>query len=340
MSFRYIGNKTKLAEVIGDLISRVVPEGGVVADPMCGTASMSVALKQRGYKVVAGDLMTFAVQHAKVRLNLSAPPLFSGLGLPYEVALKHLNTIEPVPGLFFREYSDAGAPVEDVPPRKYFTGENAQHVDAILQNLASWSSFLTDDEEALLRHDLVLAINRVANIAGTYGHYRSTFSDAALKKIELRPYEFDSGPVEGHTVIQGPVEKISRQVHADACYLDPPYMKRQYAANYHLLETVARGDQPRPVGRSGLRDWWDQYSDFCSKRKISSAFEKAILPMDCPVFFISYSEDGLLRPEQMIELLGKFGDVERHEFSYKRFKSNVGGAGGMLQEHLYELHRR
>ncbi len=33
-------------------------------------------------------------------------------------------------------------------------------------------------------------------------------------------------------------------MNAYLCYVDPPYMKRQYAANYHLLETIAKGDNP------------------------------------------------------------------------------------------------
>ena len=30
----------------------------------------------------------------------------------------------------------------------------------------------------------------------------------------------------------------------DAVYADPPYTKRQYAAYYHILETIAAGDRP------------------------------------------------------------------------------------------------
>ena len=72
--------------------------------------------------------------------------------------------------------------------------------------------------------------------------------------------------------IRGQAETVAPLIEADLCYIDPPYMKRQYAANYHIIETIARGDSPEAVGVSGLRPWRDQYSDFCSKVKIRDAF--------------------------------------------------------------------
>ena len=42
-------------------------------------------------------------------------------------------------------------------------------------------------------------------------------------------------------------------MRGDILYLDPPYNARQYIANYHLLETVARYDSPKIKGLTGLR---------------------------------------------------------------------------------------
>lgn len=339
MAYRYIGNKTRIADQIVDVVSRYVNPGQVVADPMCGTASMSAALRSKGFRVVASDILTFAVHHARVRLLLDGPPVFEGLSMEYERVLLELNGLEPVEGLFNREYGPDGFPSEGYPPRKYFSGHNARRIDAIREQLREWSPKLTLTENALLHHDLVLAANRVANIAGTYGHFRSSWSSNALGELTLRPSEFGEGPTEGHVILQGPVETLAASITADACYLDPPYMKRQYAANYHILETLARGDDPRAVGVSGLRDWWDQYSDFCSKRNISEAFSETFNNMDCPLFFISYSEDGLLSPERMGELFAEFGEVERFDFDLQRFKSNKGGLGGTVTEYLYVVRK-
>ena len=339
MSYRYLGNKARIADRVLDVIGKRLGSGATVADPMCGTASMSAAFKGHGFRVLASDLMTFAVQHAQVRLLLGEEPPFDGLGLRYPEALTELNSAPHVRGLFWREYSPAGTPRAGVPARMYFTPHNASKIDGIRTVLQSWAPRLTDLERSLLHHDLVLAANRVANIAGTYGHFRSTWSSTALKSVSLRATRFDGFIGENHEVRQGAVEALAPTISADACYLDPPYKKRQYAANYHILETLARGDEPEALGLSGLRDWWDQYSDFCSKRKIGDAFAAAIEPMECSLFFVSYSEDGLMSPEFMRETLSRFGCVTREEFSHQRFKSNSGGEGGNLMEHVYVVRR-
>jgi adenine-specific DNA-methyltransferase len=117
-------------------------------------------------------------------------------------------------------------------------------------------------------------------------------------------------------------------------------MKRQYAANYHLLETIARGDEPDAVGISGLRPWRDQYSDFCSKLKIRGAFERILRQIKCPEVLISYSEDGLLSRNEMLNFLESFGQVRYMEYGIPRFKSNRGGSGGFVTEYFFFLSLR
>ena len=38
--------------------------------------------------------------------------------------------------------------------------------------------------------------------------------------------------------------KLIEQISGDILYLDPPYNERQYLPNYHLLETIAKYDNP------------------------------------------------------------------------------------------------
>ena len=61
MSYRYLGNKTRLTDWIVGQIVRVLPAGSSIADPMCGTASVSIALARAGYSVTAADALTFPV---------------------------------------------------------------------------------------------------------------------------------------------------------------------------------------------------------------------------------------------------------------------------------------
>lgn len=342
MSYRYIGNKTRLLPVLLDSFHEVLKPGATVADLMCGTASVSEALRHAEYRVIASDLMTFSAHHARVRLCLTEAPTFidTEIGDYYSV-LAHLSNLSPVKGNFFQEYSPDGMPANGTDPRKYFSSPNAAHIDAITAQLNEWvaGGVLSEIENSLLRHDLVLASNRVANIAGTYGHHRSKWGNGALAALELRPATFsDKGRID-HTVLQGPAEKVAPLIAADLCYIDPPYMKRQYAANYHIIETIARGDAPEAVGVSGLRPWRDQYSDFCSKVKIRDAFRAIFNSAECDQFMVSYSEDGLLSEEQLMELFSEVGSVTLKKIPFSRFRSNSGGQGGTVMEFLFHIKR-
>lgn len=337
--YRYIGNKTRLTSWLTARISDLAPRGGTVADPMCGTASVSEALRASGYRVIASDIMTYAVHHARVRLLMTGPPTFVGLGLPYSDVLAFLNGIKPTEGLFYREYSPNGRPLSGERPRQYLTSANARRLDAISRQISDWrvQGTISDLENSLLRHNLIMAVNRVANIAGTYGHYRSTFSKAALAELTLTPARFVPGFRTDHLVLQGPAEDIAGQIVADVCYIDPPYMKRQYAANYHLIETIARGDEPEAVGVSGLRPWRDQYSVFCTRTRIQEAFRRVVEDSHCPIYLISYSSDGLLKEQELTELFEPLGEVSFEKRVFPRFKSNKSDLGPMVTEYLITL---
>ncbi|GCZ27891.1 modification methylase FokI [Escherichia coli] len=168
----------------------------------------------------------------------------------------------------------------------------------------------------------------------------SRLNGRALTQLNLKCTDLLlKSDVENHIVMQGYAEENASKIQCDLCYIDPPYMKRQYAANYHILETLARGDEPEAIGISGLRPWRDQYSNFCTKTKIRDSFKEIITNMGCNEFLISYSEDGLLTIEDFNKLLADFGDVKIEAFTHKRFRSNKSELQNELTEYLIHLHR-
>lgn len=358
MGYRYIGAKTK---VVGEILSKIrelVPREGHVADLMCGTAAVSSELRKNRYQVTANDIMTFCYHHARVALLFQTPPTFSKAQefidefkpksqktlfpvTAYESILAALNSVPSISGFFFQEFSPTGAPTNGGKPRNYFSELNAKKIDAVRMWIRKLhlEDKLSDLEHSLLLHDLIMAVNDVANIAGTYGHYLSNSADRVTETLNLKPTPLllmnDQRP---HSVLRGSAESVSKSIECDLCYIDPPYMKRQYAANYHILETLAREDEPGAVGVSGLRPWRDQYSNFCTKTRIRDSFRQIFLDMDCPHFLISYSEDGLLSLTGLECLLSEFGEVLTTRFTHKRFRSN----NSTLQPYLteYVLHLR
>ncbi len=338
MSYRYLGNKARIADWIVNIVSDILPEGAIIADPMCGTATMSEAFANKGMKVIASDELRFPVLHAKARLLHNRRYNFTKVSESYESAIKELNSLEPVKGFFLKEYSDQGTPDNGSKPRKYFTGPNAAHIDAIRARIKKWRyDGLSDAATDLLLHDLILAVNVVANIAGTYGYYRSSWNKQSLQPLQLKPSKPIRYPIS-HSVFHEKVEHIASKLKVDGCYLDPPYTKRQYGGNYHLLETIAQEDEPSPVGEGGLRDWYPQSSDFCYKRHARGAFHKTMEQLESRWVFVSYSEDGQIPADDLFELLSEYGNVKQLEMPIERYRSNNSGKCGKpghIHEYLF-----
>ncbi|GMO45510.1 MAG: hypothetical protein Ta2B_26550 [Termitinemataceae bacterium] len=57
-------------------------------------------------------------------------------------------------------------------------------------------------------------------------------------------------------------------------YLDPPYNGRQYGANYHILNTIARYENFEPKGKTGLPIY--KKSLYCSRSSVLSEFDDLI----------------------------------------------------------------
>lgn len=361
MGYRYIGSKTQIIESVVLHIENIVGTDSRIADIMCGTGAVSAALRLRGHQVIANDLMTYSYHHARVQLGFTRSPRFAKAKnfihefskksnndslfplSPYEQMLQALNNVSEVRDYFWKELSSAGSPDNGEQPRNYFAPHNAAKIDGIrrwIKKLKS-QSLISSMEHSLLVHDLVMAANDIANIAGTYGHYLSKTIERANTPIKLKPTQLillnDAGR---HKVYQDRAEDVARKISCNLCYIDPPYMKRQYAANYHVLETLGRGDEPEAVGVSGLRPWRDQYSNFCTKTKIRDSFRKIFTDMDCQNFLVSYSEDGLLSIEELKKLFGEFGKVKVHIITNKRFKSNNSRLAPVLKEYLIHLQKQ
>jgi len=359
MGYRYIGSKDKLSDIIISEIKSTKKGAKHIIDLMAGTGLFSLALREKGFQVSAVDVMTYSYHHLNVHLFLNEAPAFKGIeiisdfekhqtqnlfgGNNYETVLNYLNNLNPVKGYFYNEFSPEGKPTNTLRPRKYFTSKNAAKIDAIRKEIRNLhkKNIITEYEHSLLLHDLIMAANNIANIAGTYGHYLSKFVKRAEDPILLYASSFSNGGnIKGHKVFRGYAEDIASKLSGDLCYIDPPYMKRQYAANYHILETLAREDEPEAIGESGLRPWRDQYSNFCSKVKIRSSFDKILTQINCSDFLISYSEDGLLPIDDLISFLSGFGDVVKKDIKYKRFKSRTDSKKeATLNEYLIHLHR-
>ena len=304
MTFRYIGSKSRLIDQITAYIERPT-KGAFFVDAFCGTGVVAEAAADLGWNVRINDSLHSAVISAGARLISNEQVAFKKLG-GYANAIAKLNLARPKYGFIWQEYSPASLDTCGL-ERRYFTQENASRIDAMRALIGEWveAGTINEVEERLLIADLFGALNRVANIAGTFGCFLSKWTSQSQNNIAMRCRELKANGVRVEATV-GDVFDVSNSV-GDLVYLDPPYTKRQYASYYHILETVALGDEPEVSGVAGLRPWKGLASDFCYKTRALKTLSSLVQSLKAQKVLLSYSGEGHICMEDMKAELSKIG---------------------------------
>lgn len=309
MGYRYIGSKARIADEIIEYVKETatIESGGFFVDAFSGTGVVAEKAAQIGWPVHVNDMMTNAVIMSEARLLSSADVPFDCFG-GYEEVIKALNSLSGEEGFIWREYSPASKKFQ-LNERRYFTEENAKKIDAISAKIHHWKkeNTISHKEFVLLMSDLIQAVNNVANIAGTYGCFLSRWTAQAKEDLVLSTSLLKKAQTIYRTS-NCDVFALETQPE-DIVYFDPPYTKRQYASYYHILETIVCGDQPEVTGVSGLRPWKDKASVFCYKTKALNALSELILKQKANRVILSYSNEGHIKLEELVDRLSPYGEV-------------------------------
>ena len=147
-----------------------------------------------------------------------------------------MNSIEGKSGFVSEEYSENGKS-----ERLYFSEDNGKKIDAIRQEIEKWKSSqkINENQYYFLLCSLLEAADKVANTASVYGAFLKQIKKSAQKKLELVPSNFEITENQ-HEVYNEDANELIKKIEGDILYLDPPYNARQYGANYHLLNTIAK----------------------------------------------------------------------------------------------------
>ena len=366
---RYIGNKTKLLGFIDEAMETLGIRSGIFCDIFAGTASVARHMKSRGFKVICGDIMrySFVLQWAYVVVNTY--PRFAKLprevGIngswvegdtpgPLQKVVQFLNQqTDGEGGFIYRSYCPGGTGGR----RLYFTDENGKRIDAIRQTLDDWrcQERLTDDEYYLLLAALLESTDAVANISGVYCAFLKEIQPNADRRLCLRSPALTTGNPQRHQAYQRDANELIARIHCDILYLDPPYNLRQYAGNYHLLESIAEGwscGEPQIYGKTGLRPYKHQRSRYCSRRggeeALADLVEKAREKAGCTHLLLSYNDEGTIPAQRIEEILraqGRSETYRKFQRAYKRFRSDSDGPnrryrGDQVTECLYYVRIR
>lgn len=328
MAFRYIGSKARVVDAIMRRIG--LPAGGRLIDVFCGTGAVAQAAARAGWPVHINDHLRSAAVTALARITSEEQAPFARLR-GYVAAVEALNGAPGREGFIWREYSPASLERAGV-ARLYFTEENARRIDGMRLLVREWSEDgrLNEREEALLLADLMGAANRVANTAGTYGCFLSKWQRQSQEAIRVEARSLPRR-LPPSSMQVGDARDVDCRPE-DVAYLDPPYTKRQYAAYYHVLETIALGDEPKVDGVCGIRPWHHLASDYCYRTRAVKALSDLVAALPAHRVLLSYSTEGHVPLDRLVEALGGAERVSLHDLGeIGRYRPNQAASMAAVQ---------
>lgn len=296
--------KNTVSETVGTDLSNLV-----FCDLFAGTGIVGRTFKPLVKQVIANDVEFYSYV-------LNRNYIGNHQEILYEERIGFLNNLKDSEGFVFHNYSENGKE-----GRLYFSAENGKKIDAIRQQIESWKNAdeITDDDYYFLLASLIESADKVANTASVYGAYLKKIKKSAQKEMILKPALFTLNSHK-HQVFNKDSNALIKEIKGDILYLDPPYNKRQYGSNYHLLNTIAKYDLFEPLGKTGLRTYYR--SAYCKKNEVKNSFVELIKNANFKYIFLSYNNEGLMTENEVKSILSAYGKYSLKTIDYQRFKAD------------------
>ena len=342
---RYIGNKTRLLPFILRTLKRSGIGVGSVHDAFAGTASVSRALKEKGWRVHSSDLLmsSYVFQRAYVVAE-GADPLLGDMA-------RDLSSLPPREAFMSEHFSPSER--RGAGTRMYFTPENAGRIDAAREELERWRKAGRIDENNyyLLLAAIIEGADRVANTAGVYASYMKRWQANAKRRFEVAPELPSKGAQPAQALLMDATDAARSIGEVDLLYIDPPYNSRQYVAYYHIPEILARGwtdTVPAIRGKVGLLAGEEGRSQWSHGRRVQKLFSALLAATGARHALISFNSEGHLAPEALQSLLKKAavdGELAHYTQHYRRYRADSERVGRHYHrdtalEHLYLVRLR
>jgi adenine-specific DNA-methyltransferase len=299
---KYLGSKRTLVPVIGAVASALPVRSAV--DLFAGTTRVGQELRRRGLAVVSNDVTAFSEAFGQAYIA-------AGAGVDRARLRRLLAGLAALPPL------DAYVTETFCRASRYLRPENGMRIDAVRAGIDRLD--LDHVERGLLLTSLVEAADRVDSTCGVQMAYLKRWAARASNPLELREPEPIAGP--SGTVTCTDANDLAGALHGvDLAYVDPPYNQHSYLGNYHVWETLVRGDEPEHYGVACKRaDCRTRKSAYNSRRGASAALADLLGRLTTPWVVVSLSDEGFHDPAAVEERLRGRGHVGVLHVDFKRY---------------------
>ena len=307
---KYLGSKRLLAPLIGDAAEALGARSA--ADLFAGTTRVGQELRRRGITVLSSDTAAYSEDFGVAYLEAGDRRRLPRL-------LAELDAAQPVRGYVTRTFC------EDA---RYFHPDNGMRIDGIRSAIERLD--LDRHERGLVLTSLIEAADRVDSTVGVQMAYLKRWAPRALQPLELREPERVPGP-PGTAVRRDANQLAGELAGFDVAYLDPPYNQHSYFSNYHVWETLHRGDEPEYYGVACKRtDCRTTKSAYNSRRGAGIALADLVGRTAASWILLSFSDESYHDLDHVRALLAERGYVGAVAVGSKRY---VGATIGIHNPH-------
>ena len=339
---RFIGNKTNLLNNISNVIfDNCDGTEQVFCDLFSGTASVSRFFKTK-YTIISNDILYFSYILQMGTIENTELPTFDRIRkvLRIENVFEYLESTDITNENFSKFIYNNYSP-HDACERMYLTTKNALRIDFIRNKIEEWKNkeLIKKNEYFYLLASLIEGVPFVSNITGTYGAYLKQWDKRAFKNFEMIELNIIDNKSNNRCYNRNANELID-EIKGDILYLDPPYNTRQYLSNYHLLETIAKYDNPEIKGKTGVRFYETEKSNYCIKNKVYNELRDLIKKANFKHIIVSYSQDGLLNEEDIKSVLTEYGikkSYKIYKIPYKQYQNKITKKIDIHYEYLFYI---
>jgi adenine-specific DNA-methyltransferase len=293
---KYLGSKRRLVPHLVAIIS-AVPGARTVLDLFTGTTRVAQGLKAAGFTVTANDIASYSAVLAEAFIATDAGRLSPARRARLEATIAELDALPGERGYVTATFCEEA---------RYFQPMNGMRIDAIRAALDRLD--VTASERAILMTSLLLAADKVDSTTGLQMAYLKQWAPRSAKPLVLKLPALLSGT--GRALQEDARICVSRPDAYDVAYLDPPYNQHSYFSNYHVWETLVRGDAPPAYGIARKReDCRTTKSPFNQRSEAWNALREVVMGVQAKHLVLSFSDEGYFTEQAIRALLAERFDA-------------------------------
>lgn len=330
----YLGNKRSLLHFLGTGLGQVKKRLGKnklrAGDLFSGSGIVARFLKKHSEELIVNDLEKYSQIINTCYLSNAEEVEYLELDRHYRRLLRYMAEHE-LPGFITELYAPKNQEYITADDRVFYTRRNALFLDTARQTI----NLLPEEVRPYFIAPLLAEASIHTNTSGVFkGFYKNKegigqfggTGENALSRIMgdiSLPFPIFSRFDCNYSIYCRDANELAPDLpEMDVVYLDPPYNQHPYGSNYFMLNLLASYERPTSISKvSGIPLDWKR-SAFNKRQQAATALFQLLEACPAKFILLSYSSEGFISYEEMMEFLNRLGHVFSLETPYTTFRGS------------------